>query len=109
MSSAVTIPAAAGPVTALASRNGRYTGYSLTFTAAGRIRLWSGPIANPTAPTGAPAPVMLDEVDATAAGSFTLNLGSGPLDGKQYVGGIYVELVSGTIPEGTLTVTGPHS
>lgn len=107
--SAAQLPAAAGPIPALANRSGRYTGYSVTGTAAGVIRLWSGPVANPTPPTGAPAAVLLDEVDIAAAGSLTSHLGSGPTDGVQYQNGIYVEVVSGAMPAGVVRFSGPHS
>jgi hypothetical protein len=52
---------------------------------------------------------LLDEIDYTAAGAGTTFLGSGPQDGVQYNNGIFVELVSGAMPQGTVRVTGPHS
>lgn len=104
----VAIPSSAGPVVAIAGRNGRYMGFRMNFSAAGTVRLWSGPVAAPVAPTGAPVNQgPLDEVVAGAAGNVDFAIPGGPMDGEQYINGIYVELVSGTMPTGDLIVRGP--
>ena len=109
MSTAV-LPASAGPVVALNGRNGLYVGYNMTFTAAGRVRLWSGPQANPSAPAGAPAVQgPLADVDATGAGTFDFSIDD-VMNGEQYINGITVELVSGAMPAtGVVRFRGPHS
>ena len=107
MTTALQLPAAAGPVVGLASRNGRYVGCSLGGGSAGVIRLWSGthiPATGEKGPVG-----LLDEIGIAANGTAVSAFGNGPLDGEQYVNGIYVELVSGTMPTGVVRVTGPHS
>lgn len=106
MASALALPAAAGPVAGLVGRNGRYVGYSVRETAgaAAVIRLWSGFFVPASGFAG-----LLEEIAIPASGSLSTSFGSGPLDGEQYVKGIYVELVSGTMPQGLVRITGPHS
>jgi hypothetical protein len=72
----------------------------MTFTGAGRVRLWSGVAAG--------VGTILDELTAGAAGSYTSPSGDNPIkSGEQYISGIYVELVSGAMPEGCIRFTGP--
>jgi hypothetical protein len=100
--STAAIPAAQGPITSLVGRSGFYRGYAAYAAGAGVVRLWSGPSAG--------VGTMLDALSFTAAGTAESTLGGGqPCRGRQYQNGIFVELVSGTMPTGAIDFDGPHS
>ena len=103
--STAAIPASAGPVVALAGRSGRYTGYSVRETAgaAAVIRIWSGTYVPASGQAG-----LLEEISLASGASATFALDN-PMMGEQYVNGIYVELVSGSMPQGIVRFRGPHS
>ena len=108
MPSALPLPAAQGPVAGLVGRSGRYTGFSVFGAAAGTVRLWSG--SHIPAASEAGNVTLLDEINVALGGTASGGgMGGGPQDGVQYNNGIYVELVTGAMPQGTVRVTGPHS
>ena len=98
------IPASSGPITSLVGRNGFFTGYNITATAAGRVRFWSGLSAG-TEGTGT---TLLADVNMAAAGTVDITAPD-IRDGEQYINGIYCEQVSGTAPVGFIRFRGPHS
>jgi len=77
------------------THNGRYIGYSVRETAgsAAAIRIWSG------GAVGATPATLLDEVALTANASASVSAPNIETQ-TQFVGGIFVELVSGTMPDG---------
>jgi hypothetical protein len=80
-------------------------GYSVRETAgaAATIRLWSGRYVPATGEAQ-----YLDEIALPSNGTADFSL-ENPMNGEQYIDGIYVELVAGAMPSGVIRFRGPHS